>query len=72
MSLVWGIESVDQSSPNQSRSIQELTGLTLSQTAGLNNVLKEYEGVFEEPKQLPPNREIDHIIPIKAGVVLSM
>jgi len=33
----------------------------------LENVLKEYEGVFEEPKQLPPNREIDHKIPIKAG-----
>jgi len=30
--------------------------------------LKEYEGVFEETKQLPPNREIYHKIPIKAGV----
>ena len=28
---------------------------------------QEYEGVFEEPKQLPPNRKIDHKIPIKVG-----
>jgi len=68
VSLVWGMESADQSNPNQSWSHQELTGFTLSQATDLEEVLKEYEGGFEEPKQLPPNREIDHKIPIKAVV----
>jgi len=30
--------------------------------------LKEWEGFFEEIKQLPPNRENEHKIPIKAVV----
>jgi len=34
----------------------------------LNDVLKECEEVFEETKQLPPNREIDYKILIKVGV----
>jgi len=34
----------------------------------LKDVLKECEGFFEETKHLPPNREIDHKIPIKVGI----
>lgn len=31
-------------------------------------VLNEFEQVFSEPKGLPPPREVDHRIPIKAGI----
>ena len=68
VSLVWVIENAEFSVLDQSRIIQNFVDLTGSQAAELENVLKEYEGVFEEPKQLPPNREIDHKIPIKAGM----
>ena len=68
MSQVWGMEGATQSSPNQSGNNRELAELTLEQTTDLDRVLREYEGGFEEPKQLPPSRAIDHKIPIKAGV----
>lgn len=28
----------------------------------------EYAQVFSEPKGLPPNKEVDHCIPMKAGI----
>jgi len=31
-------------------------------------VLKECEEIFEEPRELPPYKELDHKIPIKVGV----
>jgi len=62
--LIWGTESVDQPSTDQPGSDKEIVGLTLKQTTELNDVLKECEGGFEETKHLPPNREIDHKIPI--------
>ncbi|XP_027172283.1 uncharacterized protein LOC113771935 [Coffea eugenioides] len=30
-------------------------------------VLEEFSGVFQEPTQLPPNRSLDHQIPLKPG-----
>lgn len=67
VSLIWGIASTDLTSIDQSTS-EEMVGLSLRQTMELNDVLKECEGDFEETKQLPPNREIDHKIPTKSGV----
>ena len=31
-------------------------------------VIQSYSEVFDEPKSLPPSREIDHIISLKEGI----
>ena len=65
---MWGIENVEHSVSDQARNNQSFSDLIGSQATELENVLKEYEGFFEEPTQLPPNREVDHKIPIKVGM----
>ena len=68
VSLIWGRESADQPNAYQIESDKKTMGLTGKQTTQLKDVLKKCVGVFEETKQLTPNREIDHKIPIRAGI----
>lgn len=35
---------------------------------GLKSVLEEFAEVFEEPRALPPQRELDHKISLKEGL----
>jgi len=60
ISIFWRIEAVNPTMITERR-----TNLSKQQTVELEGVLKECEGVFEETKELPPYREVDHRIPIK-------
>lgn len=42
--------------------------LTANQEEQLQQVLTEFTQVFSKPQGLPPHRDADHRIPIKAGV----
>jgi len=37
-------------------------------TKELEKVLEECREIFEEPRELPPNRRVDHKIPLKSGI----
>lgn len=62
-SLLWVVKISGKT--DQQRETSELTE---GQQVQLQQVLHEFEWVFAVPEGLPPNREVDHRIPIKAGI----
>lgn len=60
VSLLWVIESSKE--PQKYEQV-----LTETQQDQLQQLLKEFEQVFTVPERLPPNRDVDHSIPIKGG-----
>ncbi|XP_017431908.1 uncharacterized protein LOC108339280 [Vigna angularis] len=38
-----------------------------TQEAGLKQIMSNFDGVFREPQGLPPERKVDHRIPLKEG-----
>lgn len=62
MSMLW---VMGFSSEGKDQSGNE--GITVEQQKQLQQVLQEFEQVFAIPEGLPPSREVDHRISIKAG-----
>lgn len=50
------------------RQKEEIEGITAEQKQQLQQVLQEFEAMFAIPEGLPPCREVDHGIPIKAEI----
>ncbi|XP_017413041.2 uncharacterized protein LOC108324610 [Vigna angularis] len=62
MTLVWSLSQAEAVEGDGK------TGRwTLTQEAGLKQILSDFEGVFREPQGLPPERKVDRRIPLKEG-----
>lgn len=44
------------------------TQLDKTQQTSLDKLLQQYQNLFESPKGLPPNSDLDHRIPLKEGI----
>lgn len=63
VSMLWGVET---ECCNMGDELQN--DLPEDEMRQLQQVLEDFAQVFSEPEGLPPNRNVDHRIPIKAGV----
>lgn len=69
VSMLWMIETETVKSNEEVQDNGKELG---QQPQQLQAILEEFAAVFAEPKELPPSRDEDHRIPIKAGVIQSM
>ncbi|KOM56297.1 hypothetical protein LR48_Vigan10g218900 [Vigna angularis] len=60
MTLVWSLSQAELMEGET-----EESGLTHNEEVGLRQILSDFEGVFKDPQRLPPERRIDHRIPLK-------
>ena len=65
VSMLWMIETETVKSNEEVQDNGKELG---QQPQQLQAILEEFAAVFAEPKELPPSRDEDHRIPIKAGV----
>jgi hypothetical protein len=56
--IVGGVVLLNLISPVDSTTLELIEGSAVSE------ILQEFSGIFEEPKELPPKRECDHAIPL--------
>lgn len=63
VSLVWSMGSAELEGR-----VSENKQLTLEKQAELDEILGGFEQIFQEPKGLPPNRQMNHQIPVKMGM----
>ncbi|XP_052727710.1 uncharacterized protein LOC128195001 [Vigna angularis] len=62
MTLVWSLSQTELMDEEIEKS-----GLTQDEEVELAQILSDFEGIFRDPQGLPPERRVDHRIPLKEG-----
>ncbi|KAA8524177.1 hypothetical protein F0562_010393 [Nyssa sinensis] len=50
------------------KEIKDIEGGDAQVPLGMGRLLEDFAAIFEEPRSLPPSKEVDHRIPLKEGV----
>ncbi|WVY95606.1 hypothetical protein V8G54_027757 [Vigna mungo] len=62
MTLVWSLSQAELREGEM-----EDSDLNHDEEVELEEIIRDFEGVFKEPQELSPKRRVDHRIPLKEG-----